>query len=65
MTTTLTVEGMSCDGCEQSVVAALESVGGVKSATADHESNTANVEGDADPLDLVVAVNDAGYEAQA
>ncbi|KTG10288.1 heavy metal transporter [Haloprofundus marisrubri] len=65
MTTTLTVEGMSCDGCEKSVVEALEGVDGVDSASADHEANTASVEGDADPLDLVVAVNDAGYEAQA
>ncbi|WP_224269288.1 heavy-metal-associated domain-containing protein [Haloprofundus salinisoli] len=65
MTTTLTVEGMSCDGCEKSVVEALEGVEGVESANADHESNTASVEGDADPLDLVVAVNDAGYDAQA
>lgn len=65
MTTTLSVEGMSCDGCEKSVVEALEGVDGVENASADHEANTASVEGDADPLDLVVAVNDAGYEAQA
>ncbi|QCJ48117.1 heavy-metal-associated domain-containing protein [Haloprofundus sp. MHR1] len=65
MTTTLIVEGMSCDGCEKSVVEALEGVDGVESASADHESDTASVEGDADPLDLVVAVDDAGYEAKA
>jgi copper chaperone len=61
--TTLTVEGMSCGNCEQSVVEALESVEGVTAASADHTENTASVEGDADPLDLVVAVQDAGYEA--
>jgi copper chaperone len=61
--TTLTVEGMSCGSCEASVVEALESVEGVTAASADHTANTATVEGDADPLDLITAVQDAGYEA--
>lgn len=65
MTTTLTVEGMSCDNCEAAVEAALEGVDGVTDATADHEQNSATAEGDADPLDLVVAVDEAGYDAQA
>lgn len=63
--TSLTVEGMSCGSCEASVIEALESVEGVTEATADHETNSATVEGDADPLDLIVAVQDAGYEASA
>ena len=49
--------------CEAAVVEALEAIEGVEAATADHESDTATVEGDADPLDLIVAVQDAGYEA--
>ncbi|SDM22540.1 Copper chaperone CopZ [Halogranum gelatinilyticum] len=65
MTTTLTVEGMSCGNCEATVVEALEGVDGVTSATADNETDSATVEGDADPLDLVLAVNEAGYDAQA
>ena len=65
MTTTLTVEGMSCGSCEATVVDALESVDGVTAAAADHETDSATAEGDADPLDLVVAVDEAGYDAQA
>lgn len=61
----LTVTGMSCENCEQSVVEALEGVDGVTAATADHTSDTASVEGDADPLDLIIAVQEAGYEADA
>lgn len=63
--TTLTVEGMSCENCEAAVVEALEDVDGVASASADHETDSVTVEGDADPLDLVMAVNEAGYDAQA
>ncbi|MFB6132721.1 MAG: heavy-metal-associated domain-containing protein [Halanaeroarchaeum sp.] len=65
MTRTLTVTGMSCGHCEQTVTEALESVEGVVSATADNEEDVAVVEGDA-PVDaLVAAVEDAGYEASA
>ena len=63
MSTTLTVTGMTCTGCENAVVDALTSVDGVTGATADHETETATAEGDADPLDLIAAVQDAGYEA--
>lgn len=63
--TTLTVDGMSCTNCEESVEKALRGVEGVTDATADHEAGTATVEGEADPLDLIIAVEDAGYEAEA
>ncbi|WP_459194595.1 heavy-metal-associated domain-containing protein [Halosimplex sp. J119] len=65
MSREITVTGMSCEGCEQSVEDALESVTGVEAATADRESETATVEGDADEGELVAAVEDAGYEASA
>jgi copper chaperone len=65
MSTTLTVTGMSCGNCEQSVEEALLGVEGVTGATADHEADTATVEGEADPLDLILAVQEAGYEAEA
>ncbi|MFC6725496.1 heavy-metal-associated domain-containing protein [Halobium palmae] len=65
MSTTLTVDGMSCGSCESTVVEALEGVEGVDAASADHERGRATVEGDADELDLVVAVQDAGYGASA
>jgi len=65
MSTTLTVEGMSCGGCEQTVVEALESVSGVTHAEADRETDSATVEGDADVDALVQAVVDSGYDASA
>ncbi|QPV61841.1 heavy-metal-associated domain-containing protein [Halosimplex litoreum] len=65
MTQELTVTGMSCGGCEQSVEDALEGVAGVESATADREAESATVDGEADPDDLVAAVEAAGYEASA
>lgn len=65
MTTKLTVTGMSCDGCERTVVEALEGVDGVESATADRDDEVAVVEGDAEPGELVAAVENAGYEASA
>lgn len=65
MSRTITVEGMSCEGCEQTVEEALEEVSGVESATADNEANTVTVEGEADTQMLVDAIDDAGYEATA
>ncbi|MFB6093408.1 MAG: heavy-metal-associated domain-containing protein [Halanaeroarchaeum sp.] len=65
MSITLTVTGMSCDHCEQTVTEALEGVDGVESATADESADRAVVEGDAPVDELVAAVEDAGYEASA
>ncbi|GAB3703421.1 heavy-metal-associated domain-containing protein [Halorubrum pallidum] len=65
MSRTITVEGMSCDHCEQSVEEALSGVAGVTDARADRERDTAIVEGDADLAALVRAVEDVGYEASA
>jgi copper chaperone CopZ len=65
MTTTITVEGMSCGHCEQTVEEALRGVSGVTDATADREAERASVDGDADVRALVQAVEDAGYTAHA
>ena len=65
MSRTLTVEGMNCGGCEQTVEEALESVDGVERASADHEAGSATVEGEAGDDELVDAVEDAGYSASA
>ncbi|MHB9286751.1 heavy-metal-associated domain-containing protein [Halobacteriales archaeon Cl-PHB] len=65
MTQTLTVEGMSCEGCEATVEEALESVDGVEGAEADEDSGSVRVEGDADADDLRRAVEEAGYTATA
>ncbi|MDQ2055765.1 MULTISPECIES: cation transporter [Halobellus] len=64
-TQTLTVDGMSCGHCEQTVEDALQSVSGVESVEADRESDAVTVEGDAAVANLVDAVNDAGYDASA
>lgn len=65
MSQKLTVKGMSCGHCEQTVEEALEEVEGVSSVKADRESETATIEGDADTDVLVEAVSEAGYEASA
>jgi copper chaperone CopZ len=65
MTETITVEGMSCEHCEQTVEEALEGVAGVRDGEADREAEQATVDGDADPDALVTAVEDAGYDATA
>ena len=65
MARTITVRGMSCEGCENAVEGALTDVEGVTEAEADRETERATVAGDADPDELVSAVEDAGYEADA
>ena len=63
MSTKLTVTGMACEACEETVVGALEDVAGVEHATADRTSDVAIVEGTADPAVLAEAVEDEGYTA--
>ncbi len=65
MSITLTVDGMSCEHCEQSVREALEGVAGVTGAEVDRERGQATVEGEADTAALVAAVEEAGYSASA
>lgn len=65
MSETITVTGMTCEHCEQTVEEALEDVSGVTAVTADREAETVTVEGDADKQALVDAVDEAGYEASA
>ncbi|MFA9416240.1 heavy-metal-associated domain-containing protein [Natrinema sp. HArc-T2] len=65
MSQTLTVEGMSCEHCEQSVEDALANVQGVQSVDVDLDAAQATVEGDAATQDLVSAVDEAGYDASA
>ena len=65
MSSTITVEGMSCGHCEQTVENALHDVDGVSDARADREAETAMVEGDPDTTELVEAIEDAGYTAHA
>jgi copper chaperone len=64
MTTTLTVDGMGCEGCEDIVENALGNVDSVEDASADEQAGSATVEGDADPEDLLEAVEFAGYDGE-
>ncbi|WP_435119998.1 heavy-metal-associated domain-containing protein [Halolamina sp. C58] len=65
MARTITVEGMTCGHCEETVEEALENVDGVTAASADRDAESATVEGTADSDALVDAVDDAGYDASA
>ncbi|MFP4627175.1 MAG: heavy-metal-associated domain-containing protein [Natronomonas sp.] len=65
MSQKITVEGMTCEHCEQTVEEALQGVSGVTDATADREAELVSVNGDADVTTLVQAVEDAGYTAHA
>jgi copper chaperone CopZ len=65
MSETITVEGMTCGHCEQTVEEALEDVDGVTSASADRETESVTVEGNAATAELISAVDEAGYEASA
>ena len=65
MTKQITVEGMSCGGCEETVENALKDVPGVTDAEADNETDSVTVEGDASDEDIVTAVEGAGYQAKA
>jgi copper chaperone len=60
---TITVEGMSCGHCAETVADALESLAGVTAASADHATSTVEIEGSAATDDLLAAIEDAGYEA--
>jgi len=65
MPTEITVEGMTCEGCEEVVEEALEMADGVETAEADRYEDVATVEGDTDVDELVEKVEMAGYEAAA
>jgi copper chaperone len=63
--TTLAISGMTCNHCVRAVQAALAAVPGVRSAQVMLEKNEARVDGDADPVQLELAVKSEGYEAHA
>ncbi|WP_273838593.1 heavy metal-associated domain-containing protein [Halococcus sp. PRR34] len=63
--TTITVEGMSCEHCEQTIEEALRGVSGITDAHADREAERATIEGDPVNAALVQAIEDAGYTAHA
>lgn len=60
---TITVSGMGCEGCEETVEDALRSVPGVTSVDVDHTTDSATVGGDVDRDAITRAIRNAGYEA--
>lgn len=60
-TTSLMIEGMSCQHCVASVTKALQAVPGVESAQVSLEQARATVSGSAPRQELVDAVVRAGY----
>ena len=64
-TTTLTIQGMSCQHCVASVTRALQAVPGVETAQVSLDEARAQVTGSAAPQELVDAVQRAGYVATA
>jgi copper chaperone CopZ len=61
---TLTVTGMSCGGCENSVRHAVASIAGVRDVSASHKENRVVVEYDparTDRTAIAKAIRDAGY----
>lgn len=62
----LTVEGMSCSGCEERVQDAVSGVEGVHRVTADRETNTVEITAEDDTEDAVRnAIYSAGYDIPA
>lgn len=61
--TTLMIEGMSCQHCVASVTKALQAVPGVESAQVSLDEARATVTGGAPQQELVDAVQRAGYVA--
>ena len=63
---TLKVTGMTCQHCERAVSEALAGVSGVDEVVSvSHERDQATVEGSPDLGELIAAVKEEGYEAEA
>lgn len=63
----ISVTGMSCNGCEQNVENALQTIEGITRVDADHEDDTVEVvaEDDVGDEDIEAAIEDAGYDVAA
>lgn len=59
----LSISGMRCAGCVESVETALRGVPGVVEATVNFADHSAKVEGDVDPEVLKKMLDEAGYPA--
>lgn len=62
--TVLSITGMTCSGCANTVTRILSRVPGVTRTEVDLSSARAFIEGSARPADLVAAAEGAGFGAQ-
>jgi copper chaperone CopZ len=65
-TAEISIEGMTCTGCENTICTSVEKIPGVKAVTASHTEGKAIVEyetGKVDTAALKAAVDAAGYKA--
>lgn len=62
MSRQITVEGMSCEHCEERVEEQLAAISGVTAADADHDTDTVLIEGSASTESITAAIEAAGYE---
>ena len=61
----MTVNGMTCDGCERRITSALSAVDGVDGVSADHAAGTVTLHTNADVTSADVVrgvIEDLGYE---
>jgi copper chaperone len=64
MAITLSVTGMTCGHCAQSVTKALQAVAGVENVSVSLDTGRARVDGKASPGVLIRAIEEEGYKAQ-
>jgi len=64
---TISVSGMSCNGCKQKLESALQNLDGVSRVDADHEAGTVDVtlEDRVPNDDVNAAIEQAGYDVVA
>jgi Cu+-exporting ATPase len=63
VTKRLSITGMHCAGCVNTLEKALKAVTGVKEATVNFADHTATVTGSAETAQLIAAIRNAGYDA--
>jgi copper chaperone CopZ len=62
----LSVDGMSCTGCEETVTNAVKQVNGVRRVDADHETGNVEVTAEnSDDAEIRQAIHDAGFDVSA
>ena len=64
----MTIEGMTCNGCEQTIEANVMKLDGIKSIKADHETGKASLEYDAanaDMDEIKKVIAEKGYNVTA